>query len=529
MAVKPLWTLNRQAVPLSRRPSLIAWIGRWTGCFAFVLWTLLSVAMPTTPALTYTGRLLDAGLPANGEFDLQFTLNDAPASGNTIGPTLRKAPVFVTNGLFRVDLEWSSTLFNTKDLAWLEVEVRPNGSQDAYTVMSPRQPLTVSAYALLAQRAEVATTAGSLVAGAAVAGNGAGLTNLDASALASGTISLDRLSEVTELVASNTTFLSELNSHRISSFGGQGTNTTLWARRAYVQVTTNSNEQDMTVYFNSLATNRHIVRLSFDTGGSEFLWNPFHSGAGEMQITAPAIAIGPGYDCWPPHYTGYRRLQFGIGEYKHPWFDFKRDFTPSPADPFAYSSPMRFEIADIDGNYLYPTLMGRMFGTNRGSLLFFKNFDTALQGTNWNWSAARLGGEMYVGAETGWNLRGKLVQERQAEMVTTNRYALDFSKPYCVDATLPDAGSVTLYTTNEMAGATNFENHIFILRAAGGALTIQYPGNWATNGTELPKQLALGQMLCLELSSLGRGETNKILRACNVFNDPTFSPGAKRL
>ena len=54
-------------------------------------------------AFTYQGRLADTGNPANGSYDLQFTIYDSTNNPGTIvaGP-LTNAPTSVSNGLFTV-------------------------------------------------------------------------------------------------------------------------------------------------------------------------------------------------------------------------------------------------------------------------------------------------------------------------------------------------------------------------------------------------------------------------------------------
>src|ERR1039458_9517117 len=98
---------------------------------------------------TYQGRLLDGGQPANGEYDLQFALSDAPLEAGYIGPTLNVAPVTVSNGLFTVALDFGAGVFDGS-ARWLEIGVRANGSADPYTLLSPRQPITAAPYALYA-------------------------------------------------------------------------------------------------------------------------------------------------------------------------------------------------------------------------------------------------------------------------------------------------------------------------------------------------------------------------------------------
>src|ERR1039458_3567757 len=106
---------------------------------------------------TYQGRLLDGGQPANGEYDLQFALSDAPLEAGYIGPTLNVAPVAVSNGLFTVALDFGAGVFDGS-ARWLEIGVRANGSSDPYTLLNPRQPITAAPYALYAITAGTANT-----------------------------------------------------------------------------------------------------------------------------------------------------------------------------------------------------------------------------------------------------------------------------------------------------------------------------------------------------------------------------------
>ncbi len=161
--------------------------------YGFYLTILLQLAVAPVPmlaqtaAFTYQGRLLDNGGPANGSYDLQFTLADALANGNSIAGPLTNAAVGVTNGLFSVTLDFGGSAFDGSP-RWLEIGVRTTGSMGPYTPLSPRQAITATPYA---------TFAANLAPGAAVTLDGAGITNLNASALAVGTVPLARLRGIT--------------------------------------------------------------------------------------------------------------------------------------------------------------------------------------------------------------------------------------------------------------------------------------------------------------------------------------------
>ena len=112
----------------------------------------LSTAFAQGTAFTYQGRLNDGASPANGSYDLQFTIYDALSSGSTVaGPTVAD-DVAVSNGLFTVSLDFGSVPFNG-NARWLNIAVRPGASSGSYTNLVPRQPVTSTPYAVRALNA----------------------------------------------------------------------------------------------------------------------------------------------------------------------------------------------------------------------------------------------------------------------------------------------------------------------------------------------------------------------------------------
>ena len=95
-------------------------------------------------AFTYQGRLTDGGSVANGTYDFQFELYDA--GGNQVGSTLSRNDVAVTNGLFSLPLDFGDAF--TGDARFLQVSVRLGSSTGDYTMLTPRQALTATPYAL---------------------------------------------------------------------------------------------------------------------------------------------------------------------------------------------------------------------------------------------------------------------------------------------------------------------------------------------------------------------------------------------
>ncbi len=146
-------------------------------------------------AFTYQGWLDDGGNPANGLYDLQFTIYSTASGGSVVAGPLTNAATAVSNGLFTVTLDFGAGVFTGAD-RWLDIAVRTNGG-GAFTTLTPRQALTPTPYAMLAGNVSGVIPNSSLpaspsfsgtVAAGGFAGSGSGLTALNASELTSGTI-----------------------------------------------------------------------------------------------------------------------------------------------------------------------------------------------------------------------------------------------------------------------------------------------------------------------------------------------------
>jgi hypothetical protein len=107
----------------------------------------MTIALASAPALsqsfTYQGQLKDAGVPANGSFDMQFQVYPLPLGGLQIGVTDTRAAVSVVNGLFTTEVSALSGAVIGPDL-YLDIAIRPTGSTGAFTPISPRTRITVA-------------------------------------------------------------------------------------------------------------------------------------------------------------------------------------------------------------------------------------------------------------------------------------------------------------------------------------------------------------------------------------------------
>lgn len=152
----------------------------------FALVTILAFAgaglHAQNTAFTYQGRLYDGTNPANGIYDVQFSLFGTPTGGTTIAGPSTKLRVAVSEGLFTVALNFGAAVF-TGEERWLEISVRTNGAT-GFVALSPRQPIAVIPYAI--QAANASNLLGILAVEQGGTGAGAprdALANLDGASL----------------------------------------------------------------------------------------------------------------------------------------------------------------------------------------------------------------------------------------------------------------------------------------------------------------------------------------------------------
>jgi hypothetical protein len=120
----------------------------------------LSTVHAQGTAFTYQGRLNAASGPANGSYDLIFTLFDSDIAGVAGGGPVTNSATVVSNGLFTTTIDFGPGVF-TGGSNWLELAVQTNGGSN-FTTLAPRQQLTPVPYAIysgIAAHADTATLA----------------------------------------------------------------------------------------------------------------------------------------------------------------------------------------------------------------------------------------------------------------------------------------------------------------------------------------------------------------------------------
>jgi hypothetical protein len=182
-------------------------------------------------AFTYQGRLTDGTNAANGSYDLTFSLFSVSSGAGQVGSTYPSPATAVSNGLFIVALDFGANFPGAN--RWLEIGVRTNGSAAAYSILSPRQAVTPSPYAIFAT---ASGTASNVVNGSVVK-------------------SLNGLTDLVTLAAgSNVTITPSGNTLTLAGLGGSG----IWS--------VNGND----AYYNAgnvgIGTTTPVAQLQAETG-----------------------------------------------------------------------------------------------------------------------------------------------------------------------------------------------------------------------------------------------------------------------
>ena len=317
---------------------------------------------------------------------------------------------------------------------------------------------------------------------------------------------------------------------------------------------------------NQYATNRSgIYFYDLQGGGNAVIrWEPDHGGSTGTSPELGFLSSGKQAIGWAlegPN-SPDRDYQFGISGLQRAYVCFSTEGRSANGSltvdglPWARASMMSFPVILQGGNYgdangnpqLAPSYTsttakaGPGFSAypydsyGRDDFVIWSYFDAAIQnstGTNdWNWSNSKRAIEilsvttnMPVGGVIGVQerLSGSLIYERTNYAGTTGtNFALDFGKSQCVDITFGTTAA-NFYTTNQTGSPTNFEERVFLIRAAGYSVSLSYPSLWATNGTALPTTISGADMLRLSLNAIGSGESNVIAVSAGIYKDNSFS------
>ncbi len=112
-------------------------------------------SVPEDPAavvgtrFTYQGTLRLGNDRAQGPYDFRFKLYDQATGGTQLQGTNMANNLPVTDGLFSITLDFGQTPINGDDI-FLEIQVRDGTSTGSYTILSPRQRINATPYAVRA-------------------------------------------------------------------------------------------------------------------------------------------------------------------------------------------------------------------------------------------------------------------------------------------------------------------------------------------------------------------------------------------
>ena len=98
--------------------------------------------------ISYQGMLRDGGAAADGLYDVQFQLYDSEQNGAMVGQAIVRQDLMVNSGVFAADLDFGD-LYTGQPL-WLELAIRPGAATGSFTILTPRQPLRATPFALYA-------------------------------------------------------------------------------------------------------------------------------------------------------------------------------------------------------------------------------------------------------------------------------------------------------------------------------------------------------------------------------------------
>lgn len=141
----------------------------------FPLVLLISLAaFAQSTAFNFQGRLNDGSSAATGSVQLEIKLYDSLTGGTQIGPTVNLPSVALVNGVFSTELDFGGAAFDGSP-RFLEIGVRPAGSTNPFTMLSPRQHLGSVPYSIKSGTSTAADSLSTACAGCVQDANIAGV------------------------------------------------------------------------------------------------------------------------------------------------------------------------------------------------------------------------------------------------------------------------------------------------------------------------------------------------------------------
>ncbi|MBK9138952.1 MAG: tail fiber domain-containing protein [Verrucomicrobia bacterium] len=321
----------------------------------------LTHAAPLGTAFTYQGRLTDGGQPANGIYDLRFTIYAVAGGGSPLAEPITNSAVDVSHGLFTVTLDFGRGVF-AGEARWLEIAVRTNGGA-SFTTLSPRQPLTPTPHALHAVNAGTADNALGVAAG------GVGNASLQANAVTSDKIAEGAVQAADVNAASfNTTFW--------RATGNAGT-----TPGTHFLGTTDNQPVEIK------ANNRRVLRVEPTEGDAPNLVGGSSVNVVGTGVVGATIGGGGAADFWNYPYTNSVLAHFGTiggggGSTIQPWAN-----AGTVGGGMGNSIQTGAALATIGGgslNSIYPQAIQATIGGGEFNFIFFGATNATIGGGGYN-------------------------------------------------------------------------------------------------------------------------------------------------
>ncbi|MDQ4122265.1 MAG: tail fiber domain-containing protein [Acidobacteriota bacterium] len=119
-------------------------IYQWQLILLIVLFASSLVTAQTTE-FTYQGKLSENSSSPTANYDFEFRLFDAETGGTALA-TQQRLNVPVLNGVFNIRLDFGANFDGGS--RWLEIAVKPAGSNSPLTTLAPRMPINSTPYSI---------------------------------------------------------------------------------------------------------------------------------------------------------------------------------------------------------------------------------------------------------------------------------------------------------------------------------------------------------------------------------------------
>ncbi len=525
------------------------------------LFGYIPVCTAQSSAFSYQGRLNVSGVPVSGLYDLQFTIYGSAIAGPAVSAPLTNSPILVSNGLFAVTLNFGSGVFNGAD-RWLEIGARPTGVPSPFTILSPRQQILTTPYAVRAANLSGTITSAQITGSVPASqlggtlndaqlstnvalvngnqtfsgannftsgnntfvGNGAGITGINANQITDGILDGGRLPDNVAKLTGCQNFTDDEGTGPALKLVGQGTNNWIIISNGAIFLPPFAlpNEEDGAdairggIYFASAGNTGPNI------GNNHYILNLVHRGTpgGQLLLSHDNIVLEENLGLITLGNDGNDGGAILI-RYDDAFGTHVSQGQKGHAKPLIFSARTKDAAGTLYSAYAaivafhggtpvnYPG--GYALGTGGLAELHFysKSPDPVVGGLDE--TNAKEMGRMET---NGWNFKGTMTYQKSTVSVNTGtNYVLDFGTNHYIEINL-NTSPVRFTTTNPHGGSNNVQKVTLILHAGSNSRQVTFPP-WkvvSESGTAvLPTNLAALTTTVVRLEILGDGGDTQTL------------------